>query len=225
MYKVFLIEDDPSISALLSEHMTKWGFNVKAAGDLSDVMPEFLCAKADIAIIDISLPYFNGFHWCTKIREVSTIPILFLSSHTDHMDIVMAMNMGGDDYLTKPFYIDVLLAKVNALLRRAYSYASVEEPLCVGGAVLNPSGCVLEYDGRKTELTKNELKILQTLFEKKNTVVSRESIMRSLWEDESFIDDNTLTVNINRLRAKLEDAGVPNLIVTKKGMGYAVYDS
>jgi DNA-binding response OmpR family regulator len=173
--------------------------------------------------MDINLPYFDGFYWCKKIREFSKIPIIFLSSRDTNMDIVMAINMGGDDYITKPFSLDILVAKINALLRRTYSYSDKSlEVIEYKGAVLNLKDNTLLYNEKKIDLTKNEFKIILLLMKFQGKIISREKIMRTLWKDESFIDDNTLTVNVNRLRSKLTDLGLNNYITTKKGQGYVI---
>jgi len=172
--------------------------------------------------MDITLPFFNGYHWCTEIRKVSKVPIIFISSASDNMNIVMAVNMGGDDFIPKPFDLEVLTAKVQAMLRRTYDFTAPSKLLEHGGAVLNISDGTLTFNEEKTELTKNEYKILQQLLENKGKIVTRNSIMTCLWESDSFVDENTLTVNINRLRRKLENLGLRDFIVTKKGLGYII---
>jgi DNA-binding response OmpR family regulator len=173
--------------------------------------------------MDINLPYFDGFYWCRKIRDISKVPIIFLSSRDSNMDIVMAVNMGGDDYVTKPFSMDILLAKVQALIRRTYSYGQANEQIIeCEGAILNINDGTLTYKGENVELTKNEFKILQLLMRNKGKIVPRDKIMRVLWESEYFISENTLTVNVNRLRNKLENMGLKNFIVTKKSQGYMI---
>ena len=209
MYTIFIIEDDKTIASLVSDNLIKWGFECCCTSDFSKVEEEFTDSKANLVLMDISLPFFNGFYWCEKIRKQSSVPIIFLSSRNENMDIVMAMNMGADDYVTKPFSMEVLIAKINALLRRAYSYTDEMS---------------LVYKENKLELTKNEQRILKTLISRKNNVVSRDELIRELWDTESFIDDNTLTVNINRLRSKLSDIGLEGFIKTKKGAGYLVDD-
>lgn len=224
MYTIFIIEDDKTIASLVSDNLIKWGFECCCASDFSKVEEEFTDSKANLVLMDISLPFFNGFYWCEKIRKQSSVPIIFLSSRNENMDIVMAMNMGADDYVTKPFSMEVLIAKINALLRRAYSYTDEMEVLQAQGALLNLGDMSLVYNENKLELTKNEQRILKTLISRKNNVVSRDELIRELWDTESFIDDNTLTVNINRLRSKLSDIGLEGFIKTKKGAGYLVDD-
>lgn len=222
--KILIVEDDRTIAQLVSEKLTQWGFAVRCVEDFSSVMTLFEEMQPDLVLLDISLPFYNGYYWCGEIRKVSQVPIVYLSSHTENMDIVMAMNMGGDDYITKPFAMEVLVAKVHALLRRAYQYVGELSAVTAAGITLNiADGSILAGDVQ-LDLTRNESKLLRTLMEKKNTVVSREELMRVLWEDEHFIDENTLTVNINRLRKKLADAGAGHAIQTKKGEGYLIRD-
>lgn len=225
MYKVLIVEDDATIASLLCECLSRWGYEARAADDFQHVLDTFCDFDPQLVLLDISLPFYDGFHWCREIRLQSNVPVLFLSSRGDNMDIVMAMNMGGDDYVQKPFSTEVLLAKISALLRRAYSYAPAPPPLEVRGAQLDARAGVLHWQDRTLELTRNEVRILVTLLERKNTVVSREELMRALWDDDSFVDDNTLTVNIARLRKKLDELGLHDVIVTRKGLGYCIHDS
>lgn len=223
MYNIFIVEDDSTIASLVRESLLKRGFGASCARDFTDVEGEFSTLSPDLVLLDISLPFHNGFYWCERLRRISKTPIVFLSSRSEGMDIVAAMNMGGDDYLTKPFSMDVLEAKINALLRRTYSYAAPQE-LAARGASLDTAAGALCCPAGRIELTKNELRILRTLIEKKDSIVPREEIMRALWDSESFVDDNTLTVNINRLRKKLDEAGLPDYISTKKGLVYMIHD-
>jgi two-component system, OmpR family, response regulator protein BraR/BceR len=224
MYKILIVEDDLTIASLLNDSIKKWGFESDYVTDFNKILEEFEQKKPHLILLDISLPFYNGFYWCGEIRKISNVPIVFLSSHTENLDIVMAINMGGDDYITKPFSMDVVIAKIQAVLRRTYSYYREIQTLEAKGVLLDLKDAIVSYGNKKTELTKNEYKILRLLMEKKNNIISREEIMKSLWEDESFIDDNTLTVNVNRLRKKLEDMGVTDFILTKKGMGYMIHD-
>ncbi|RCX16118.1 DNA-binding response OmpR family regulator [Anaerobacterium chartisolvens] len=224
MYRILIVEDDMTIAGLLSDNMRKWGFHASAVTDFQNVMAEFDSNQPHIVLLDISLPFYNGYYWCAQIRKKSSTPILFLSSHAENMDIVMAVNMGGDDYVTKPFSMDVLIAKIHALLRRTYSYYSDRSVLEAGEAELDVGRGELIYGNQSIELTRNELRIMRLLIENKNNIVSREQLMQALWDSDSFIDGNTLTVNINRLRRKLEDIGLSDFITTKKGIGYAVHD-
>ena len=224
MYNILIVEDDRTIATLLAEQLQKWGFQARCVRDFNAVMAEFEAFAPHLVLLDIGLPFYNGYYWCGEIRKRSKVPIVFLSSHTENMDIVMAVNMGGDDYIVKPFSMPVLVAKINALLRRAYDYYGENRVLSVRGAMLDLGDASLRYDGEIVALTKNEFRILLLLFENKNSVVAREQIMKKLWDSDSFIDDNTLTVNINRLRKKLDDIGLAGLIVTKKGLGYMVHD-
>ncbi|MBA4688306.1 MAG: response regulator transcription factor [Candidatus Galacturonibacter soehngenii] len=224
MYQILIVEDDKIIESALIESLTRWGFSAVGVKDLSNVMEQFHQVKPQIVLMDISLPFYNGYYWCSEIRKISKIPIIFLSSHSENMDIVMAINMGGDDYITKPFPMEVLVAKVQALLRRTYDYRPQTNQLEHKGAVLDLNDASLYYQDEKIELTKNEFRILEILMKNKNEVVSRERIMKKLWDNDSFIDDNTLTVNMNRLRRKLEGKGLNGFIETKKGLGYIVHN-
>ena len=223
MFKVLIVEDDVKIRDIILENIHKWGYEGMIVEDFSKVVERFAEYQPHLLLLDINLPAFDGFYWCGKIREISKVPILFISSRNSNMDIIMAVNMGGDDFVQKPFSLDVLLAKVNALLRRTYSYVDVEANILEHqGVVLNlKDSCVL-YQQQKQELTKNEFKILYILMKNNGKVVSRDDIMRKLWEDESFVDDNTLTVNINRLRKDLGDMGLEDFIKTKRGQGYII---
>lgn len=224
MYQILIVEDDKIIESALIESLTRWGFSAVGVKDLSNVMKQFHQVKPQIVLMDISLPFYNGYYWCSEIRKISKIPIIFLSSRSENMDIVMAINMGGDDYITKPFPMEVLVAKVQALLRRTYDYRPQTNQLEHKGAVLDLNDASLYYQDEKIELTKNEFRILEILMKNKNEVVSRERIMKKLWDNDSFIDDNTLTVNMNRLRRKLEGKGLNGFIETKKGLGYIVHN-
>lgn len=222
MYKLLIVEDDKTISDSLVGYMQKWGFNAKAIIDFNHVMEEFLEWEPHLILLDITLPFFNGYYWCGQIRKVSSVPIIFLSSASDNMNIVMAMNLGGDDFIAKPFDLSVLVAKVQALLRRTYDFTAETNVLEHKGVLLNLKDSSLLYEDHKTELTKNEFKILQILMENRGSIVSREQIMVHLWDSDCFVDDNTLTVNMTRLRKKLEEIGVSDFIATKKGLGYLI---
>ncbi|MBD9197356.1 MAG: DNA-binding response regulator [Clostridiales bacterium] len=222
MYRIFIVEDDPVIARAVQRDLEGWGYQVACAARFNDVLSEFAAYDPQLVLLDISLPFFNGYHWCREIRKVSQVPILFLTSAADDMNQVMAMEMGGDDLLAKPFHLQVLSAKVQAMLRRSYDFAGTAHLLSCGGAVLNVSDGTLTAHGRKVELTRNEYKILQLLMEHRGEIVSREAMMTRLWESDSFVDENTLTVNVTRLRKKLDGAGLPDLIRTRKGAGYLV---
>lgn len=223
MFKIMIVEDDTVIRDNLCDMLSRWGFDVLCAEDFKDVLTEFSKFLPHLILMDINLPYFDGYYWCNRIRELSKAPIIFVSSRNSSMDIVMAVNMGGDDFIQKPFSIDVVMAKINALLRRTYSYSSDQTAVIEhNGVILNLGTSSVMYKSSKAELTKNELRILQILMRDNGNIVSRDKIMRYLWEDESFVDDSTLTVNINRLRKKLEDIGQGDLIQTKKGQGYII---
>jgi len=222
MYKILIIEDDLTIAQSMNNHLQSWGYDVYYVDDFENVMASFGSLNPHLILLDISLPFINGFHWCEEIRKVSKVPIIFISSPSDNMNIVMAMNMGGDDFIAKPFDLTVLTSKVQALLRRTYDFAGHTNLLEHKGAILNISDATVTYNRKKLELSKNELKILHILLENKGKTVSRDALMTRLWETDSFIDDNTLTVNVTRLRKKLEEIGLSNFIKTKKGIGYLV---
>lgn len=222
MYKILIVEDDFIIANAIKSHINSWGFDSECVTDFKNVLASFVSYDPQLVLLDIYLPFFNGYHWCNEIRRLSKVPIIFVSSASDNMNIVMAMNMGGDDFITKPFDLNVLTAKVQALLRRTYDFTGQTNLLEHKGAILNIGDSTLNYNGRKIELSKNESKMLQVLLENKGKVVSRDTIMTRLWETDSYIDDNTLTVNITRLRKKLHEAELSNFIVTKKGIGYLV---
>lgn len=224
MYNILIVEDDNTIASLLKENLMKWGFQTEGVKDFNRVAEEVTDKKPHLVLLDISLPFYNGFYWCCEIRKNSKVPIIFLTSHTENLDLVMAMNMGGDDYITKPFSMDILIVKIQALLRRTYDYYVESRTLEVRGASLDLLDTSLKTAGKEIELTKNEFKIMKLLMENKNRVVLREEIMEALWDSECFVDDNTLTVNVNRLRKKLEDMGLKEFIQTKKGMGYLIHD-
>ena len=222
MYRLFIVEDDPGIANAVAAQAQAWNLQTHIVQDFSNVMHEFAEFSPHIVLLDIMLPFFDGYHWCSEIRRVSKVPIIFVSSASDNMNIVMAMNMGGDDFISKPFDLTVMVAKIQALLRRSYSFSGTLNVIEHQGVILNLNDATVEYQQTKIELTKNEFKILQLLLENKSKIVSREEIMECLWLSDSFIDDNTLTVNVTRLRKRLNDIGLENFIKTKKGIGYMV---
>lgn len=220
MYKILIVEDDEIIARSIQEHLQAWNYEVYRIQDFSQVMAEFAAVQPQLVLMDITLPFFNGYHWCSEIRKVSQVPVVFLSSASDNMNIVMAVNMGADDFIAKPFNMDVLTVKIQALLRRSYDFAGTSSILEHKGVMLNITEATLTYQGEKIELTKNDLKILQVLMENKEKVVSRDTLMTKLWESDDYVDENTLSVNVNRLRKKLESIGIEEFIITKKGIGY-----
>ncbi|MDN3015963.1 response regulator transcription factor [Paenibacillus sp. BSR1-1] len=223
MYKIMIIEDDPKISSIISEHLLKWKFEPYAIVDFENLDLQLTEIKPHLVLLDINLPAFDGFYWCSKFRQLSNVPIIFISSRTQNMDIVMAMNMGGDDFIQKPFSLEVLMAKINAILRRTYTYQQQEKDYIEHqGLMLNIEKSSISYLDKEMNLTKNEFHILYLLMKKKENIVSREELMQALWESENFIDDNTLTVNIARLRRKLEEVGLADFIETKKRQGYLI---
>ena len=222
LYKILIVEDDETIAGGLKTHLEKWNYQTECMTDFKDVMGKFLEFEPQLVLLDIVLPFFNGFHWCQEIRKISKVPIIFLSSVNDNMNIVMAMNMGGDEFIEKPFDLNVVTAKVQAVLRRTYEFRGTADIMEWNGAILNLADATVLYQDQKQELTKNEFKILQMLLENTGKIVSRESIMTRLWDSNEFIDDNTLTVNVARLRKKMEQIGLGGKIITKKGIGYMV---
>ena len=219
-YKILIVEDDAVIAQEIARHLENWGMQTVIVQDLSQVMKEFARELPHLVLMDISLPFYNGYYWCSEIRKVSSVPVIFLSSASENMNIVMAMNMGGDDFIAKPFDFSVLLAKVQAMLRRTYAFAGQTNLLEYHGVILNLSNTSLEINGESVELTKNEFRILQLLFERRGDIVTREEIMKHLWDGDCFVDDNTLAVNMVRLRKKLQEKGLEQFITTKKGLGY-----
>jgi len=218
---IFIIEDDAAIFRSLKERLEQWSFRVSGPDRFDDVMTALIAAQPQLVIIDIQLPMYDGFHWCREIRAVSKVPILFLSSRDHPMDMVMAMNMGADDYIQKPFHMDVLMARIQAILRRTYAYGDEAAELIEwNGAILDMNRGLIRKDGQDVVLTKNEFFILVVLVKAKDTVISRQDLIRKLWDDERFVNDNTLTANITRLRQKLAAIQLEEAIVTKKGLGY-----
>lgn len=224
MYKIYIVEDDPVICSEISKHLNKWGYDTLCVSDFNAVTEQFLKYEPQLVLMDIALPFYNGYYWCSEIRKISKVPIIFISSALDHMNIIMAINMGGDDFIAKPFDLDILAAKVQAILRRTYTYLEQVSYLEHNGVLFNTLEGSLVYQDKKIELTKNEFKIIQLLYNNIGKIVSRELIMKNLWDNECFVDDNTLTVNMTRLRKKLEDASIKNFIQTKKGIGYIMGD-
>lgn len=220
MYRILIVEDDSTIASNVATHLERWDYKTKQVKDFKNVMEDFTQFDPQLVILDIGLPFYNGFYWCQEIRKVSSVPILFLSSMNDNMNIVMAMNMGGDEFIEKPFDLNVLTAKVQALLRRAYSFQGNVNIIEYEGMLLNLSDATLSYKGERISLTKNEFRILQILMENAGKIIARDDIIARLWESDEFIDDNTLTVNVARLRKKLAGAGMEDWIKTKKGIGY-----
>lgn len=222
MQKILIVEDDMVIANVLKQHLQKWNYEVKTVSDFKNVMECFVEFDPHMVLMDISLPFFNGYHWCTEIRKRSQIPVIFLSAASDNMNIVMAISMGGDDFIAKPFDLTVVTAKIQAWMRRTYTFQNQIHVLERHGVVLNIGSAELSYQNKKIELTKNDFKIMQILMEYAPNVVPREEIMKRLWESDEFIDDNTLTVNITRLRKKLEENGIDDFIRTRKGIGYYI---
>ena len=222
MYKILLVKDDRAIAQAICRHITTWGLQIQAASNFRDIMAEFAAYDPQLVLLDISLPFFNGYHWCQQIRQITKVPIIFISSAADNLNIVLAINQGADDFIAKPFDLTVLTAKIQAALRRAYNFTGQTAVLEHRGALLNIANASLSYQEQKLSLSKNDLRILQVLLENQGNVVSRETLMQRLWETNSFIDENTLSVNVARLRKKLDALGLTDFIITKKGLGYLV---
>lgn len=222
MHKILIVEDDQVIASSVKNHIKSWGCEAMCVDDFENVMIIFASYSPHLVLMDISLPFYNGYHWCSEIRRISKVPIIFISSASDNMNIIMAMNMGGDDFIAKPFDLNVLTAKVQAMLRRTYDFAGQTNMLEHKGAILNIGDASLIYKETKIDLTKNDFKILQFLMENKGRTVSRDALMTRLWETDCYVDENTLTVNVTRLRKKLDAAGLKDFILTKKGIGYIV---
>ena len=223
MQKIMIVEDDEIIASSIKKHLEKWNYDVLVVNDFENVLEDFRHYEPLLILLDISLPYYNGYYWCQEIRKESEVPIIFISSTSENMNIVMAMNMGADDFINKPFDLTVLTAKLQAILRRTYSFNKTQNVLNYHSLTLDLLKGVISYHEDSIELTKTELKIMQILFEHAGQIVSRDTIMEALWQSEAFVDDNTLSVNINRLRKKLDALSLPQLIHTKKGIGYQLY--
>lgn len=222
MYKILLVEDDEIISKSIMQHLENWDFEVITARDFKNITNEFTECNAHIVLLDLILPFYDGFYWCKEIRKISNVPIVFLSSASDNMNIVMAVNMGGDDFISKPFNVSVLLDKIQAILRRTYDMPNGISILEHKGIILNLNDFTLSYRDKSIELTKNEFRILETLLVNKGKIVSRDTLMMKLWQDDNYVEENTLTVNVTRLRKKLEDLGIDDFIKTKVGCGYII---
>ena len=222
MYRMLIVEDDRGIGEAITRQAAVWGLEARCVADFQKVMGEFGAFDPQLVLMDITLPFFNGYHWCSRIRQVSKVPIIFISSAADNMNIIMAVNMGADDFIAKPFDMSVLMAKINAMLRRTYDFTGTSPMLEHRGAVLNTGDNTLTFEGKEIPLSKNEYRILLTLLENKGSVVSRERLMERLWQTDSFVDENTLTVNVGRLRKKLDGAGLPGFVETRFGVGYLV---
>ncbi len=221
-YKILIVEDEATIGGKMKLHLEKWGYKVHLAENFQDILGEVTSISPDLILMDVMLPYYNGFYWCSQIRKLFKIPIVFISSADDNMNIVMAMDMGGDDFIAKPFDLAVLTAKVGAIIRRSYSYAGQVNVIEHQGAILNLLDATMSYQGKRAEFLKNEFQILALLMENAGGIVSRDTIMMQLWDGNNFIDDNTLTVNITRIRKKLKEIGLEDFVKTKKGIGYII---
>ncbi|WP_075981367.1 response regulator transcription factor [Bacillus massilinigeriensis] len=222
MYRILLIEDDEKIRHIVGDTLKKWQYDVVEVTQFDEVLKEFEQAAPHLVLLDINLPVFDGYYWCQKIRSVSKVPIIFLSSRNQNMDIIMAINMGGDDFIQKPFDLDILVAKISALIRRKYTYQEDEVSFNHRGLRLNVTNSTIDYHGQNMELSRNEFILLQLMMRNIGKIISREDLMQALWNEDQFVDDNTLTVNVNRLRRKIATLGLEEFIVTRKGMGYLI---
>ena len=222
MYKILMVEDDSALAAIMKKQITAWNYDVHCIRDFKNILPEFQAYQPHLVLLDIMLPFFNGYYWCTEIRKQSRVPIVFLSSASDNMNIVMAMQMGGDDFLAKPVDPNVMIAKMQAILRRTYCMTEAAPVLEHRGAVLNLDDATLTYQGQQIDLTKNEFRILRVLLENKGKVVERDTLMIQLWQNDCYVEENTLTVNVTRLRKKLEQYQLSDFIKTKVGRGYLI---
>jgi DNA-binding response OmpR family regulator len=222
MYKIYLVEDDAALTAAVEKTLSEYGNEVKTVSDFRNVTGEFLAYQPQLVLLDIKLPYYNGYHWCTEIRKISQVPVVFLSSASDNMNIVTAIGLGGDDFIAKPVDPMVLNAKIQAVLRRTYEIGGSGGTVRFGGAELRPGDACVVYEGKHIDLTKNELRILQILLDNKGRIVRRDDLMKALWQSDLYVEENTLTVNVGRLRKKLEENGLTDVIVTKPGIGYMI---
>jgi DNA-binding response OmpR family regulator len=223
MYRIMIVEDEEKIRRIVADSLKKWQYDVVEVTRFDQVLSEFEQKEPHLVLLDINLPVFDGYYWCQQIRSISKVPIIFLSSRNENMDIIMAINMGGDDFIQKPFDLDILVAKISALIRRKYTYQEDETiRFFHRGLHLNVTNSTIEYKGQVTELSRNEFILLQLMMRNIGKIVSREDLMQALWSDEQFIDDNTLTVNVNRIRRKMAELGLDDFITTRKGMGYLI---
>ncbi len=223
MFKIMIVEDDEKIRKIVADTLTKWKYDVVGIVEFEHILDDFEKFQPDLVLLDINLPTFDGFYWCQQIRAISSVPILFLSSRNQNMDIIMAINMGGDDFIQKPFDLDVLVAKISALLRRNYTYQNGHNlKLTHRNLSLHVTNSTIQYEEQSIELSRNEFIILQLMMRRIGKIVSRDDLMQALWNNEQFVDDNTLTVNVNRLRRKISGIGLEDFIVTRKGMGYLI---
>ena len=223
MFKIMVVEDDVSLKNIIAKCLTKWGHDVHQIENLENIIEEFKNYNPELVLLDINLPFYDGFHWCNEIRKISKVPIIFISSRNSNMDVIMGVNLGADDYIQKPFSVVVLVAKVNALLRRTYNFVDNNSNQIIhNGVTLDLSTATINYEDNTIELTKNEIKILHELMKYKGQIVSRNKLMKKLWDNDWFVDDNTLTVNVNRIRSKLNEIGLEDFIETKRGLGYII---
>lgn len=225
MYKILVVEDDEKIVRLIRDKLERYDYTVVTVEDYSNIKSEFIEENPHLVLLDINLPNYDGFFWCREIRSISNVPIIFISARFSDMDQVMAIDNGGDDYIIKPFSFDLLLAKIKGVIRRTYGeYAenNSKDIYEVDGVYLYKTQNTVEWENKKIELSKKEFALLYILISNLNDIVSRETLLEELWDDMDFVDDNTLSVNIARLRKRLEDIGIYNVIQTKRGQGYSM---
>ncbi|MEC1259493.1 response regulator transcription factor [Bacillus swezeyi] len=225
MYKILIVEDDERIASILYDHLHKYGYEVNAVEKYDQIKQEFIEKGADLVLLDINLPYFDGFYWCRQIRAVSNVPIIFISARTDELNQVMAIEHGGDDYITKPFHLEVVHAKIKSALRRTYGEYSAAvhqeaQVMELGGLYIYPEKFEAEWQGRRISLSQKEFQLLFIFVKEHDRIVTRDELLEALWDEIEFVDDNTLTVNVNRLRKKLGELGLENAIATVRGHGY-----
>lgn len=221
-YKVLIIEDDFNAAQSISNFLSTYGFQCEYLKDFQQVIDQFITFKPEIVLLDITLPHYNGYYWCEEIRKISKVPIIFISSINDNLNMILAMNMGGDDFVVKPFDLNFLLAKINSLLRRTYDFQGTMNVIACGDVLLDLDNAKLQYKGNILELSRNDFIILKELMTHSGKNVSRDELMQALWNDNTFVDDNTLSVNMARVRNKLSKIGLEGFIITRKGMGYQV---
>lgn len=224
MYRILMIEDDPKIASILSEYLMRYEYQVELINEFNNIKEEFIKHSPDLVLLDINLPYFDGFYWCRQIRSISNVPVIFISARTDELNQVMAVENGGDDYITKPFHLDVVVAKIKSVLRRTYGeYAlnSFQQPTFdVSGLFLYQDKHEMMWKDQKVSLTNKEFRLIHKLAEQVERIVTRDDLLEALWDDLDFVDDNTLTVNVTRLRKRLADIGIEDAIQTVRGQGY-----
>lgn len=227
MYKLMLIEDDALLGELIQDHLERYGYVVHQPVSFTNIVEEFTRLQPDLVLLDINLPYYDGYYLCRSIRKQSTVPILITSARSQELDQIMAIELGADDYITKPFTFEMLQSKVKATLRRVYGEYAIKESsnTCIGALCLEANTLTITYDEKKRELSKNEYKLLKKLMDQHDSFVSREELIEEVWDSVTFVDDNTLTVNMTRIKSKLAELGIEDAIRSKRGAGYMFYST